>query len=140
MCWQLGCLAEAVGDIMGCGDAETLSETKVEGQVTLAHFLSVHSIKLVIHGHGEDILPQTHAPYTHKHTHLVKPMHRTNTHKTHILPQTHTPYRHKHTQNTRIWLNPATLHTHKHTENTRIWLKPHTNKQKTQTFIWFSGH
>ena len=36
------------------------SQAEVEGQVGLAHLLSVHCVELVVHGHCEDVLPQTH--------------------------------------------------------------------------------
>lgn len=35
------------------------SQAEVKGQVGLAHLLSVHRVELFIHGHREDVLPQT---------------------------------------------------------------------------------
>lgn len=36
------------------------SQAEVKGQVRLSHLLTEHGIELLIHGHGEDVLPQTH--------------------------------------------------------------------------------
>lgn len=36
------------------------SQAEVEGQVGLAHLLSVDRVKLVVHRHCENVLPQTH--------------------------------------------------------------------------------
>lgn len=36
------------------------SQAEVKGQVGLAHLLSVHRVKLVVHRHCEDVLPKTH--------------------------------------------------------------------------------
>lgn len=37
------------------------SDAKVKGQVRLAHLLPVDTFKLVVHGHCEDVLPESHA-------------------------------------------------------------------------------
>lgn len=44
-----------------CGQSVRSSQAEVKGQVRLAHLLSIHRVKLVIHRHGEDVLPQSHA-------------------------------------------------------------------------------
>lgn len=44
------------------------SNAKVEGQVRLAHLLSVDGVKLVVHGHCEDVFPQTHTTCRQGHT------------------------------------------------------------------------
>lgn len=36
------------------------SQAEIKGQVGLVHLLSVNCIKLFIHRHCEDVLPQTH--------------------------------------------------------------------------------
>jgi len=41
----------------GCGRGS--SQAEVKGQVGLAHLLSVNGVKLLVHGHREDVLPQT---------------------------------------------------------------------------------
>lgn len=42
------------------GHVRRSSQAEVKGQVRLAHLLSVYRIKLIIHGHCEDVLPQTY--------------------------------------------------------------------------------
>lgn len=42
------------------GGIRRSSQAEVKGQVGLAHLLPVHRVKLVVHRHCEDVLPQTH--------------------------------------------------------------------------------
>lgn len=54
------CGSESGGTVFGDEGEGCSSNAKVEGQVRLAHLLSVDGVKLVVHGHCEDVLPQTH--------------------------------------------------------------------------------
>lgn len=43
------------------GQSLPFLQAEVEGQVGLAHLLSVYGVELVVHRHCEDVLPKAHA-------------------------------------------------------------------------------
>ncbi len=47
--------------VRGPGGVRSSSQAEVKGQIGLAHLLPVHRVKLFVHRHCEDVLPQTHA-------------------------------------------------------------------------------
>lgn len=51
------------GDCEHAGVLGRLLQVKVKRQVALPHLLFVHQVELLVHGDGEDVLPQPDSPW-----------------------------------------------------------------------------